>query len=73
MKDGGGVIRVLTAGEGALPHEFMESVEGVAVALSTRFRKTITKSLFLTPETCRSYTGSASGRCLTAGGKQCPC
>lgn len=30
VNDGGGVLRVLTAGEGALPHEFMEGVEGVA-------------------------------------------
>ncbi|XP_032347773.1 UDP-GalNAc:beta-1,3-N-acetylgalactosaminyltransferase 2 isoform X5 [Camelus ferus] len=30
VNDGGGVLRVLTAGEGALPHEFMEGAEGVA-------------------------------------------
>ncbi|XP_030695319.1 UDP-GalNAc:beta-1,3-N-acetylgalactosaminyltransferase 2 isoform X1 [Globicephala melas] len=30
LNDGGGVLRVITAGEGALPHEFMEGVEGVA-------------------------------------------
>ncbi|XP_023971514.1 UDP-GalNAc:beta-1,3-N-acetylgalactosaminyltransferase 2 isoform X2 [Physeter macrocephalus] len=30
VNDGGGVLRVITAGEGALPHEFMEGVEGVA-------------------------------------------
>ncbi|XP_047376559.1 UDP-GalNAc:beta-1,3-N-acetylgalactosaminyltransferase 2 isoform X3 [Sciurus carolinensis] len=30
VRDGGGVLRVLTAGEGALPREFMEGVEGVA-------------------------------------------
>uniref|UniRef100_A0A8C6QR43 Hexosyltransferase n=1 Tax=Nannospalax galili TaxID=1026970 RepID=A0A8C6QR43_NANGA len=30
VNDGGGVLRVTTAGEGALPHEFMEGVEGVA-------------------------------------------
>ncbi|XP_046288039.1 UDP-GalNAc:beta-1,3-N-acetylgalactosaminyltransferase 2 isoform X5 [Marmota monax] len=30
VHDGGGVLRVITAGEGALPHEFMEGVEGVA-------------------------------------------
>ncbi|XP_055002686.1 UDP-GalNAc:beta-1,3-N-acetylgalactosaminyltransferase 2 isoform X2 [Sorex araneus] len=30
VNDGGGVLRVVTAGEGALPHEFMEGVEGVA-------------------------------------------
>uniref|UniRef100_A0A8C6HEZ3 Hexosyltransferase n=1 Tax=Mus spicilegus TaxID=10103 RepID=A0A8C6HEZ3_MUSSI len=30
VNDGGGVLRVLAAGEGALPHEFMEGVEGVA-------------------------------------------
>ncbi|XP_053769400.1 UDP-GalNAc:beta-1,3-N-acetylgalactosaminyltransferase 2 isoform X2 [Desmodus rotundus] len=30
VNDGGGVLRVLTAAEGALPHEFMEGVEGVA-------------------------------------------
>ncbi|EHH15937.1 hypothetical protein EGK_02114, partial [Macaca mulatta] len=30
VNDGGGVLRVITAGEGALPHEFLEGVEGVA-------------------------------------------
>ena len=30
VNDGGGVLRVVTTGEGALPHEFMEGVEGVA-------------------------------------------
>ncbi|XP_043332989.1 UDP-GalNAc:beta-1,3-N-acetylgalactosaminyltransferase 2 isoform X3 [Cervus elaphus] len=30
VNDGGGVLRVITTGEGALPHEFMEGVEGVA-------------------------------------------
>uniref|UniRef100_A0A8C8XMA3 Hexosyltransferase n=3 Tax=Panthera TaxID=9688 RepID=A0A8C8XMA3_PANLE len=30
VNDGGGVLRVMTAGEGALPHGFMEGVEGVA-------------------------------------------
>lgn len=30
VNDGGGVLRVVTAGEGSLPHEFMEGVEGVA-------------------------------------------
>ncbi|XP_024894831.1 UDP-GalNAc:beta-1,3-N-acetylgalactosaminyltransferase 2 [Pteropus alecto] len=30
VNDGGGVLRVITAGEGSLPHEFMEGVEGVA-------------------------------------------
>ncbi|XP_045715811.1 UDP-GalNAc:beta-1,3-N-acetylgalactosaminyltransferase 2 isoform X2 [Phyllostomus hastatus] len=30
VNDGGGVLRVLTAAEGALPHGFMEGVEGVA-------------------------------------------
>ncbi|XP_008588205.1 PREDICTED: UDP-GalNAc:beta-1,3-N-acetylgalactosaminyltransferase 2 [Galeopterus variegatus] len=30
VNDGGGVLRVITAGDGALPHEFMEGVEGVA-------------------------------------------
>ncbi|XP_077879207.1 UDP-GalNAc:beta-1,3-N-acetylgalactosaminyltransferase 2 isoform X5 [Ictidomys tridecemlineatus] len=30
VHDGGGVLRIITAGEGALPHEFMEGVEGVA-------------------------------------------
>nr|XP_031527789.1 UDP-GalNAc:beta-1,3-N-acetylgalactosaminyltransferase 2 isoform X6 [Vicugna pacos] len=30
VNDGGGVLRVLTAGEGALPHEFTEGAEGVA-------------------------------------------
>uniref|UniRef100_A0A2K5QZV2 Beta-1,3-N-acetylgalactosaminyltransferase 2 n=1 Tax=Cebus imitator TaxID=2715852 RepID=A0A2K5QZV2_CEBIM len=30
VNDGGGVLRVITAGEGALPHEFSEGVEGVA-------------------------------------------
>ncbi|XP_071063469.1 UDP-GalNAc:beta-1,3-N-acetylgalactosaminyltransferase 2 isoform X4 [Dasypus novemcinctus] len=30
VNDGGGVLRVLTTGEGALPHEFMEGVEGIA-------------------------------------------
>ncbi|XP_023556613.1 UDP-GalNAc:beta-1,3-N-acetylgalactosaminyltransferase 2 isoform X2 [Octodon degus] len=30
VNDGGGVLRVITAGEGVLPHEFMEGVEGVA-------------------------------------------
>ncbi|KAM5144358.1 UDP-GalNAc:beta-1,3-N-acetylgalactosaminyltransferase 2 isoform 3-T3 [Callospermophilus lateralis] len=30
VHDGGGVLRVISAGEGALPHEFMEGVEGVA-------------------------------------------
>ncbi|XP_036610420.1 UDP-GalNAc:beta-1,3-N-acetylgalactosaminyltransferase 2 isoform X3 [Trichosurus vulpecula] len=30
VNDGGGVIRIITAGEGALPYEFMEGVEGVA-------------------------------------------
>ncbi|XP_057591379.1 UDP-GalNAc:beta-1,3-N-acetylgalactosaminyltransferase 2 isoform X1 [Hippopotamus amphibius kiboko] len=30
VNDGGGVLRVITAGEGAWPHEFMEGVEGVA-------------------------------------------
>ncbi|XP_038617390.1 UDP-GalNAc:beta-1,3-N-acetylgalactosaminyltransferase 2 isoform X1 [Tachyglossus aculeatus] len=30
VNDGGGVLRVNTAGEGALPHEFLEGVEGVA-------------------------------------------
>uniref|UniRef100_A0A5F9C608 UDP-GalNAc:beta-1,3-N-acetylgalactosaminyltransferase 2 n=1 Tax=Oryctolagus cuniculus TaxID=9986 RepID=A0A5F9C608_RABIT len=30
VNDGGGVLRVITAGEGALPREFMEGVEGVA-------------------------------------------
>ncbi|XP_043857595.1 UDP-GalNAc:beta-1,3-N-acetylgalactosaminyltransferase 2 isoform X3 [Dromiciops gliroides] len=30
VNDGGGVFRIVTAGEGALPYEFMEGVEGVA-------------------------------------------
>uniref|UniRef100_A0A2R9BEG8 Beta-1,3-N-acetylgalactosaminyltransferase 2 n=1 Tax=Pan paniscus TaxID=9597 RepID=A0A2R9BEG8_PANPA len=30
VNDGGGVLRVITAEEGALPHEFLEGVEGVA-------------------------------------------
>uniref|UniRef100_A0A4X2K6J8 Hexosyltransferase n=1 Tax=Vombatus ursinus TaxID=29139 RepID=A0A4X2K6J8_VOMUR len=30
VNDGGGVLRIITAGEGALPYEFMEGVEGVA-------------------------------------------
>ncbi|XP_039770803.1 UDP-GalNAc:beta-1,3-N-acetylgalactosaminyltransferase 2 isoform X2 [Ornithorhynchus anatinus] len=30
VNDGGGVLRVNTAGEGSLPHEFLEGVEGVA-------------------------------------------
>ncbi|EHB12608.1 UDP-GalNAc:beta-1,3-N-acetylgalactosaminyltransferase 2 [Heterocephalus glaber] len=30
VNDGGGVLRVITAGESALPHEFVEGVEGVA-------------------------------------------
>ncbi|XP_058525358.1 UDP-GalNAc:beta-1,3-N-acetylgalactosaminyltransferase 2 isoform X3 [Ochotona princeps] len=30
VNDGGGVLRVITAGEGALPRELMEGVEGVA-------------------------------------------
>ncbi|XP_073912934.1 UDP-GalNAc:beta-1,3-N-acetylgalactosaminyltransferase 2 isoform X2 [Castor canadensis] len=30
VNDGGGVLRVITAGEGLLPHEFLEGVEGVA-------------------------------------------
>ncbi|XP_036873017.1 UDP-GalNAc:beta-1,3-N-acetylgalactosaminyltransferase 2 isoform X3 [Manis javanica] len=30
VNDGGGVLRVITVGEGTLPHEFMEGVEGVA-------------------------------------------
>ncbi|XP_045153843.1 UDP-GalNAc:beta-1,3-N-acetylgalactosaminyltransferase 2 isoform X2 [Echinops telfairi] len=30
VNDGGGVLRVLAAGEGTLPHEFMEGVEGIA-------------------------------------------
>nr|XP_045004660.1 UDP-GalNAc:beta-1,3-N-acetylgalactosaminyltransferase 2 isoform X2 [Jaculus jaculus] len=30
VNDGGGVLRVITAGEGALPREFVEGVEGVA-------------------------------------------
>ncbi|XP_014442296.1 UDP-GalNAc:beta-1,3-N-acetylgalactosaminyltransferase 2 [Tupaia chinensis] len=30
VNDGGGVLRVIAAGEGALPREFMEGVEGVA-------------------------------------------
>ncbi|KAM5234925.1 UDP-GalNAc:beta-1,3-N-acetylgalactosaminyltransferase 2 isoform 2-T2 [Ctenodactylus gundi] len=30
VNDGGGVLRVTTAGEGLLPHEFTEGVEGVA-------------------------------------------
>ncbi|KAM7050234.1 UDP-GalNAc:beta-1,3-N-acetylgalactosaminyltransferase 2 isoform 2-T2 [Molossus nigricans] len=30
VNDGGGVLRVVAAGERALPHEFMEGVEGVA-------------------------------------------
>ncbi|XP_068795079.1 UDP-GalNAc:beta-1,3-N-acetylgalactosaminyltransferase 2 isoform X6 [Struthio camelus] len=30
VNDGGGVFRVITAGEGSLPHEFTEGVEGIA-------------------------------------------
>ncbi|XP_006895453.1 PREDICTED: UDP-GalNAc:beta-1,3-N-acetylgalactosaminyltransferase 2 [Elephantulus edwardii] len=30
INDGGGVLRVMAAGEGVLPHEFMEGAEGVA-------------------------------------------
>ncbi|KAM6217451.1 UDP-GalNAc:beta-1,3-N-acetylgalactosaminyltransferase 2 [Rhynchocyon petersi] len=30
VNDGGGVLRVIAAGEGVLPHEFTEGVEGVA-------------------------------------------
>ncbi|XP_068795076.1 UDP-GalNAc:beta-1,3-N-acetylgalactosaminyltransferase 2 isoform X4 [Struthio camelus] len=57
VNDGGGVFRVITAGEGSLPHEFTEGVEGIAGGFIYTVQEgdALLKSLHTRPERFASH------------------
>ncbi|XP_065536316.1 UDP-GalNAc:beta-1,3-N-acetylgalactosaminyltransferase 2 isoform X2 [Lathamus discolor] len=57
VNDGGGVFRVITAGEGSLPHELTEGVEGVAGGFIYTIQEgdALLKSLHTRPERFTSH------------------
>ncbi|KAM9383100.1 UDP-GalNAc:beta-1,3-N-acetylgalactosaminyltransferase 2 [Phaethornis superciliosus] len=60
VNDGGGVFRVITAGEGSLPHEFTEGVEGIAGGFIYTIQEgdALLKSLHTRPERFASHIKS---------------
>ncbi|XP_053830129.1 UDP-GalNAc:beta-1,3-N-acetylgalactosaminyltransferase 2 isoform X2 [Vidua macroura] len=57
VNDGGGVFRVITAGEGSLPHELTEGVEGIAGGFIYTIQEgdALLKSLHTRPERFTSH------------------
>ncbi|XP_074393605.1 UDP-GalNAc:beta-1,3-N-acetylgalactosaminyltransferase 2 isoform X2 [Zonotrichia albicollis] len=57
VNDGGGVFRVITAGEGSLPHELTEGVEGIAGGFIYTIQEgdALLKSLHTRPERFASH------------------